>query len=406
MCMRVYKLIVVFLLFGISGNGQNSQFYYDNIYTFRGGYALVCTGHKWGIINKKFEEVIPLILDHILTFDGSDYFFDGYVHGVINDTTILFDTLGVPKFSVPGNDYYPFPNKSWKNEIKIDSFVISCFGNIWGCTTLSGRLIVPSEYNYVYKGLSNHFIAIREDPYPWIFDENTQCNDFYSTHVYNAAGQIIYEQKRILFYWEKVGIYFIIQDNKYYAADSTFKIINSQPFDCVKFADDLCWVQIDKKWGLIDRQFNNIIEPVYDGIYETDKWFAIEQNRKFAFADKKGNIITDLKYDGYWTDYFSCDDTVITTKIEDHILFLNLKGECIHNCEPSACVEKFYPNGRLFVEGNYDGYRKAGIWTYYNDDPPSSIDYQIQYLDSIKIYKEYHPDGTLNYESIEERAFR
>ena len=120
---------------------------------------MVVLDEKFGIINTKFEEVIPPILTSINNFDLSNYYFDGLLYGVIQDSTILFDTKGkrVKAFNDP--EVYPFRN--FINE-KMDSLYITGSFSSLGCEKEDHTVVIPYEYNYINKGLKNHILAIKK----------------------------------------------------------------------------------------------------------------------------------------------------------------------------------------------------------------------------------------------------
>ncbi|MBF7048142.1 WG repeat-containing protein, partial [Campylobacter volucris] len=56
-------------------------------------------------------------------------------------------------------------------------------------------------------------------------------------------------------------------------------------------------VEIDNKWGFIDKNGKLIIEAKYDNAYDFSEGLArVELNGKWGFINKKGEIAIDTKY--------------------------------------------------------------------------------------------------------------
>ena len=388
------RLLLFFFFLGImKAYAQEKPFYYDNIYPFHDGYSLVSLNGKFGIINNNFQEVIPPVLESINNFDLSDYYFEGILYGVLNDSTILFDTLGNRVKAYPDPKIYPQRKIS---TYSIDSLSIFGVRGGKGCSDPNGKLIVPYENLYIYKGLAEHIIACKEIEID-SFDTSGNWFPFDKkvTNVYDRDGNIIYQQDGRIFCWPEASIYLVEKSGKYEITNAQFEKIHPETFNRISITDSLCWVNTNSGWGLMDTKFEYKIDPQFSYLYVNQYWSAVKKDDKFGFINRAGKQISKLEYDGEWTQYTG-DDKIIVAYKKDHLVFLNLEGECIHSCDKPQEHLKIIDNGSLIVEGQFENYRKTGVWKYYRSDMNNSIWKTIEYHDSVLVYNYFDSKGLVS----------
>ncbi len=174
-----------------------------------------------------------------------------------------------------------------------------------------------------------------------------------------------------------------------------FEIIRSDKFKNISPVDSLCWVQSETGWGLINASFEYKIQPQFDYLHVNPHWVVVGKNNKYGFFTLDGNQITEVNFDGDWMQYVG-DDTIIVAYKKDHLIFINLEGKCIYNCDSPSKVLKMYPSGNKMIEGLYENYRKVGVWTYYKDDVSNSVRKTIEYSDSKIVTKKFLEMGMID----------
>ena len=382
--MKYSILIYILIVLNFNGVSQNNQMYYDHIYPFREGFSLVVLDGKFGIINTKFEEVIPPILTNINNFDLSNYYFDGLLYGVIQDSTILFDTKGkrVKAFNDP--EVYPFRN--FINE-KMDSLYITGSFDGLGCEKEDHTVIIPYNYNRINKGLKNQIIATKYvKQYVVSPEDDVHVIRSIETVIYNFKGDTIYQLDGDIQFWKSAGLYFLEEKEGIVPTNSELKIFNNNIYKKVRPAkNSLCWVLTEQGWGLINSSFKYIIEPQFSSIYSNSTWTAVKKDNKYGFVNSLGAQITDVEYDSKWTQYVSNDPIIVAYK-KDHPIFLDTTGTCIYNCVQKDTINKKYVSGRTHVKGLFKNNMKIGTWHYYKDDNENSITKTIIHSDSINTY--------------------
>ena len=99
----------------------------------------------------------------------------------------------------------------------------------------------------------------------------------------------------------------VVGKNNLYGVISleTGETILSIKYDDIKYIqnENIFYVYIDSKVGILDAQGNTIISPKeYDSIKvfdENKKWFLVEKNGKYGILSEKGEIILHTDFDGF-----------------------------------------------------------------------------------------------------------
>jgi hypothetical protein len=389
--------IVGSIITSYSAQGQAKLPYYDEMYSFRDGFTLIQVNDKFGIINDDLHEIIPPIYDDIKCYDYGPFHFKGTFFMGIGDTTFLYDTLGILQKSLYGVDIWPntyFGSSDYS--FKIDS--LECSNNTanissanWGCSK-NGITTIPYEFRNIYIGLSNHVI---------VRTANRQQTRFYRQNgdslknFYNIKLALDEDLSR---YWIQSGGY-------YRCFDTTFSIIYTSEFEAVKGAQDsLICVKLKGKWGIINHNFEFVLTPEYEDVRMNAHWGYVKKNGLYGIINTKGELLTDIIYTstGSYSQYIT-NNPKITAYKGDQVLILNSNGKCIANCAINDSINKKYPNGNKWIEGNFEKHWKTGVWNYYRNDKKNSIELSINYSDSLMYFIDYDSSGQVLHEYTDKR---
>lgn len=71
------------------------------------------------------------------------------------------------------------------------------------------------------------------------------------------------------------------------------------------FSEDLAGMEIDGKWGFIDKSGNIVIPANYDSLYVgfNDGLAGVEIDGKWGMIDKTGKIVIPIQYDQPFSFY-------------------------------------------------------------------------------------------------------
>lgn len=95
--------------------------------------------------------------------------------------------------------------------------------------------------------------------------------------------------------------------------NSKGEIVVSPQFDTARDFEEngLAVVEVDDKYGIIDKTGKYIVNPQYDDMSVSSKegYYIVMQEKKFGVIDKKGNIIISITYDGISTAIDKVEDS-------------------------------------------------------------------------------------------------
>lgn len=238
----------------------------------------------------------------------------------------------------------------------------------YGFIDKSGKVVIPIIYDSAksfYKGLA---IVRLNDKYLMI-DKN---------------GKAIKELKYTSFFrWSRDGLINVKLDKKYGRIDmATGKEIIPTIYDDIdSFDEDFSsWVQLNKKWGVIDKLGKIIVPIQYDekeSLYEYGNYnYKVQINKKYGLLDASKKELTEVKYDsiGNFSEGFAL------VKIGDKFGFIDLLGQ-----ELKPII---YDYGTSFSEG-YATIINNRHWSFLNTKGEEMPLYykeleQYQLIDSFK----------------------
>ena len=146
------------------------------------------------------------------------------------------------------------------------------------------------------------------------------------------------------------GLAYVNINDKYGYVDRIGNIVISPKFDSVRsFRDGIAEVCINDKYGYIDKTGKFVIEPIFDCIdeYFCEGYAKVCYNDMYGCIDKDGNFIIEPKFD-YLSNF---NDDLAIAKTDGKCGFINIKGEYV--IEP--IFEHLEPFHNGFARAKTDG---------------------------------------------------
>ncbi|MCL1917891.1 MAG: WG repeat-containing protein [Peptococcaceae bacterium] len=366
-------------------NTVKSDLKYDVIYPFYKGRALVKKDGKFGYIDTKGKEVVPLI------YDRSGY---GY-----------FDLIDMAKSD---SKYIVRNNRKFVVEItdEKDKRLDLIDHNNWrwvekdgkeGIIDADGYVVIPIEYDVVggyitvwpneytdasgiidvgfYDGLlkvlknkkwgfidiANNVVIPLEYDYVWDFNEGVALVEKDGKEGYiDTHGAIvtpfIYDSLSI---FSGDGLLIAMLNEKWGVCDTDGNVVLPIEYDNVGYlTNGFAHVEKDGKHGYIDSHGQEAISLEYEDARDFSQGFAaVKRNGKWGFIDAKGNTVVPLEYD------FSRDfnnEEITSIEVNGKWGFINTSGAMI--IPPEYDSVGAFTEGLARVENNgvYGYINKAG----------------------------------------------
>lgn len=199
---------------------------------------------KYGFVNNKGEEIIPLI------YDNADSFTDGYTSVRLKDKWGLIDTTGkiILPLQYDGVSQIVYPGLVGVMKLKpgeFESSDVRRMSSKHGVVDLKGNEIVPIKYNVIDLRFINGYLKVKN------------------------------------------------QDDKYgFVNTKGVEVVSCKYDDINPFFDDFATVSIAGKWGYVDKTGKEIIPLIYDGVSNFENDIAqVFLNGKRLFVNKKGEEV-------------------------------------------------------------------------------------------------------------------
>lgn len=339
-------------LFGCNDKTSNDYLVYD----FRG---------KYGYVDRKGNVVIePQFDDADLRFseglawakkDGKTGYIDKTGEFVINldgkEGELFSEGLAAVKNM---DNKYGFFDKNGRQVIEFKYDEAHSFsdgitrvkkGEKWGCIDKEGNTVI--EFNYVWINEFHDGLA-----FAWIDDDHPRCID--------KKGNIAIEELPKGLRWSKdlrfsEGLACVDVDGKYGYIDKTGKFVIEPQFSYAgSFSDGLALFS-DGKGGLgyIDKKGKVVIKPKYEWAYSFSEGLAAVclkngdeslENRKYYYIDKNEKMVSDSLF----CRAFDFHDGVALVEVYDEgYNYVDKKGRLLINRNESH-LEKLFNKGRKY----------------------------------------------------------
>lgn len=280
--------------YGMEDNNGNVviSVIYDDIY-YGEGLFCVKKGDKWGYVNIKEEEVIPI------QYDKASSFSDG-LGRVEKDGKIMYVNKDGEEFII--SEYETGSFKKGLAEVEIDGKK--------GLINKQGEIVIAPKYDYIIID-DNGLIEVGRKKKQGII--NRQGKVVLPIKYDFITAQYDWNSSRDGNEYNSDGGFLINLGNKWGFANKKGKIITQIKYDHVEeFVDGVAMVRKNNKYTYIDTRGKEMM-PFQDRVdgYELnthalaysykDNRFVVTKNGKYGFANRKGKIVIPAKYEAYMT---------------------------------------------------------------------------------------------------------
>ena len=280
--------------------------------------------HKWGFSSINGEIIINP------TFDSVGAYYDGYAEAYKLDKVGYIDKKG--KWVVPPifNGVKLLDKKKKLFEVSIDfRDKDSMWNSPSGIYKQNIGLLTPIKYYSMVEYNSQHYALEGNNGKNYLVDLKTKKitklrhTDLFECGCGREYKKIQAEELKYKKYLKKRPpleelntLYSTNRNNKYggyFVYDTIFdikakkwiKFIDSIPaiYDTLKTIEDyqneLFYVRLKNKWGVVNSKGKEIITPIFDTVYKKNyqPYFTIKSNGKYGIYTTSGNVIFDCLQD-------------------------------------------------------------------------------------------------------------
>ena len=334
------------------------------------GNVLVRKDGKFGVLNSKGEEVIPLKYDSIIgddfNLEAYGYALAGYIISIKTDTGVMYgyidyngneilkpeyETISrVLEYDEKDDIYLVVRNKGKKGVFKngkqiidfnyqsinysdkSDIFIVEKTGK-YGFYTNKGEEIL--EPKYTKYAIAGNYISVQKDGENKLFD---LYGNLINTDTYKSMIEI-----------ENSSYFIAVKENGYYSVISKeFQREGNYIFISYAFDDLFIFITEDGKTGVLDVWNGIKIEPIYNSILNVDGTKILE-----ARNDETGEVdIYNYKLEKVSTILGGIvekvDNNYIVVYSNNQMLYFDKEGKNVSNVE-------VFPNNELYAIQGEDG---------------------------------------------------
>ena len=293
--------IICFNLVSAQTNGVVAKTRYDFVGEYGDrGLALVSLKGKYGFIDKKGKEVIPLVYD------------------------------GISMMQI-------LKNSGWDDAI---IYLSVCQNKKWGLIDASNNIIVPCIYDVITDFFKSDYLALA------IKNGKYGAIDIYGDIVIPCE----YEDLQLTFHWSEKGLpIYAKKQGKFGYIDEknniliSFKYSTANRFGKYKLAP----VSINGKYGFVNVKGEEIIPLLYEFSDEFNAGLAaVVKNGKVGFVDTYGRIIVPFRYTPDYSRLPGC-------KFLNSRFFEEKGIAAVKRGEKWGLIDK---NGKELTEFKYEGH--------------------------------------------------
>jgi hypothetical protein len=237
-----FQLLLLFFLFATSVIAQTSDNPYDTEYKMSNGLIRVEYKGKYGYIDEKRKEVIPL------QFADAQDFYDGLAkvsidkkkYGYINERGETVVPFHYDAFLYGFQNGYSPAQKDGK----------------WGIVSDNGKTVVPHKYQSVYYYFDRLAVASKiegnELRYGYLDEKGKEAVTFKYVDATSFTE----------------GVAAVSEGSGYGYIDTKGKVVIPFQYETAQgFYEGLAAVRVKGKWGFIDKKNNMVIQPLYNQVY-------------------------------------------------------------------------------------------------------------------------------------------
>jgi len=241
---------------------------YDFIGKFENGVAKVFKDGKMGLINEKGQIVMPPTYDYIFDFDKNNraVVLSEFKHGIINEK---------------GSEIIP-PMYNIIQKIEGENYLV-LRDTLWGVVNKNGHENVPPMYQGIFKC---------KEGYKTLLDGKTG--------MLTKEGDVMFEPSYDFVTALDNKTYIVIQNGLYGLLNKSGKQLIPPRYQFInQFEDDRAFVMKDNLWGIINSEGVELVAPLYNSIEKTkdNNLYSVWLNAKQGLIDKDGRVVVKPSYD-------------------------------------------------------------------------------------------------------------
>jgi hypothetical protein len=258
---------------------------YEDARRFRQGLAAVKWNGKWGFIDNKGTVVIPFQYDKANDFwgKGHDIYNQSLSHDEdvaqveVNDKWIWINRTGAQVTA---------PRKFEKTGSDFASLVVRDEDGLYGVIEeKTGKTIIPLRHKYCIRDFNNNFIAVSDNGKWGLTD---------------YSGNVIIPLKYDYLHIENDNLFIIELNRKYQFIDIYERALIKQ-YDSFfnPHGNGIARVELDGKYGFIDRNYIEIIPVIYDDAAKefSENLICVKLNGKWGYIDKTGKTVLPFQFE-------------------------------------------------------------------------------------------------------------
>jgi hypothetical protein len=287
--------------------------FYEQATDFDHGVARVRLGGKYGLINTKGQSILKPKYNTISAFNA--YGLAIATQGSENTRTILINRKGMQVGNQSFIQIHPFS----------EGLAVVKEKNGYGYIDTLGRLIIPAVYHKAGSFSQGRAAVYRDGTCGYLSHDGqskvpfnyTRCQDFADGRavvfqgmrkagLIDTSGQQVLEPSinRILDFSEGVGL---VRDEQYrfYFITEQATMYNAYYQQASGFNHGVAVVQVNGKWGIINRRGMEVVAPKYSQIEAFENGYAKVKVEGFnGLSNLKGQLIVspDFEYIRYAGD--------------------------------------------------------------------------------------------------------
>jgi hypothetical protein len=303
-------------------------------YGFANGLCLVSWNNKYGYIDKTGKEVIPLVYDRLYGFNS-----DG--------TAMAIQGTGAGRIDKTGKVIVPL--KYGRVEPLSDGMYSVKASTGYGWVDATGKELIAPTYGYgssfvgglAYVRVDKNFGAINKN------------NEIKIPLKYESIGRL--DEGKPALYFKQGGKYGFFSETLTELAPAKYTKVYT-------LVQGRAYVQIDRKWGMVNDKGREIAEVKYDTLIGAPDGSVVVAvaNQKIGTLSNTGEVLIPVKYD----NLFGYTDGMCPVLLNNKYGYVNEAGKEV--IAPQYDNISAFSNGRAQVQ--------LGTQTFYIDKTGKKIE--------------------------------
>jgi tetratricopeptide (TPR) repeat protein len=342
---------------------------YDYVSSFDYGRARVKKDGKWGIVDKKGNEVVEPKYDYVGIFQkngrarvkkGDKYFFINKNGEVVSKKYDYIGRYYEGLARVRKGDKYFFINKNEEVVSKKYDYIGLYIEGL-------ARVRKGDKYFFINK---NEEVVSKKYDYIGLYYEGLARVKKGDKYFFINKNEEVVSKK-----YDYIGLYYeglarVKKGDKYFFINKNEEVV-SKKYDYIGlYYEGLARVEKDGKWGFVDKSGNEVVKLKYDKVWDFQKngRAAVKKDGKRGFVDKKGNEVVEPKYDKVW-DFENGKALVVDENGEQ--FYIDINGEKLQTLLES--LNEKYDKVRVLYNGRR-AVKKGKKWGFVDESGKEVIE--------------------------------